>query len=322
MIRIAISAGDPRGIGPEVVVKALVEPPDGASYLVFAQAAQLAALARRLGLRLARSVTVRDVANAKPCVSMSDAQLAGVAQLEMLQRATAAVLEGEADALCTAPISKCAIGKAGFAFPGHTEYLAHVATAKRHAMMLAGPQLRVVPLTGHVPLRNVAQLLNPEFVASRLELVAQALRDDFEVQRPRIALTGLNPHAGEEGAIGDEESLRLKPALKLLAESAGFGPDGPLIDGPLPADGLFAELSRGRRYDAVVCCYHDQALIPFKMRHPDDGVNVTLGLPFVRTSPAHGTAFDIAGRGIARCDSFRAALRMAVQICQRRKRLS
>lgn len=316
--RIAISMGDPRGIGPEIVLKALARPIEGVRALVYGDVGLFERTAQQLGVSLPGAGVTWIPCGAAASADLTEAA-AGGQQVQALDRAVDAVLAGEAQALCTAPISKAAATAAGFAYPGHTEYLAARGGAAGWAMMLAGPQLRVVPLTGHLPLSEVPGKLNARGVQQALVLVARALRQDFAVPRPRIALTGLNPHAGEQGVLGGEERELFAPAL--AAARGELEADGvpAELEGPLPADGLFAD-APGQRYDAVVCGYHDQALIPFKMVHRDDGVNVTLGLPFVRTSPAHGTAFDIAGRGVAREGSMVAALRMAAELHRRRAR--
>ena len=242
--------------------------------------------------------------------------LAGRLQLASLTSALDAVLEGRADALCTGPITKAAIRLAGFSFPGHTEYLAHRTGTRRFAMMLAGPGLRVVPLTGHLPLGEVSRAVTPELVADGLLVTASSLFHDFGVERPRLALAALNPHAGEQGVLGDEEREILAPGRDAaLGELHRRGVPA-AIHGPVSSDALFVPPIP---YDAVVCCYHDQALIPLKMTCRDAAVNVTLGLPIVRTSPAHGTAPDIAWRGRANPGSMRAALELAAELVRRRR---
>lgn len=303
---IAITMGDPNGIGPEIILRALAEVEGwGASFLVFGSVAVFDALG--LGLeRQARGVEWIDVGGgADP----------GRMQVESLSRAVDALREGRADGLCTAPITKIAARAAGFPFPGHTEYLAHSFGVTRFAMMLAGPGLRVVPLTGHLPMRAVSAALTPELVAARIVVTVQALVESFGIAEPELAVAGLNPHAGEGGMLGDEEARCLAPGLALAREQlARLGLPG-RIRGPLPADALFVPPVR---YDAVLCCYHDQAMIPIKMLCRDEAVNVTLGLPTVRTSPAHGSALDIAGQGVARPQSMIAALRLAVELAARR----
>jgi 4-hydroxythreonine-4-phosphate dehydrogenase len=239
--------------------------------------------------------------------------VAARAQLAYLERATAAVLDGEAAALVTAPISKSWIARAGFAFPGHTEYLAARAGAAEFAMMLAGPALRVTVATTHLALRDVPQALTAEAIASAAFLTGEALQRCFRIATPRVAVAGLNPHAGEAGRFGDEEERLVVPALALARrrlESAGVPAE---VTGPHVPDVVFRQAAGGA-FDAVVALYHDQGLIPVKLLHFDEAVNVTLGLPFVRTSPDHGTAHDIAGKGIARADSFLAALDLAASL--------
>lgn len=228
--------------------------------------------------------------------------------MQSLAAALEAVLEGPCQALCTAPITKASARSAGFGFPGHTEYLAERCRAACHAMMLAGPRLRVVPLTGHIALAEVPAALDIEGIAARIALTARALHDDFGIRSPRVALAALNPHGGESGLMGLEEQRILVPALERARQLLNSSPVQAELQGPLPSDALFTD---PERFDAVICCYHDQAMIPLKMRHRDDGVNVTLGLSIVRTSPAHGSALDIAGQGRANPGSMMAALELA-----------
>lgn len=231
--------------------------------------------------------------------------------VESIERATKAVADGEARAVVTLPISKKSLYDRGFDHPGHTEFLAALARdlldldeTPLPVMMIAGPDLRTVPVTIHEPLADVPRLLTSDLIVATCRVVARDLRDRFRIPRPRLAIAGLNPHAGEGGTIGREDDEVVRPAVETLRREA--------IDavGPRPADTMFHAAAR-RNYDAAVCMYHDQALIPAKTLAFDDGVNVTLGLPFVRTSPDHGTAFDIAGTGQARIDSTLAAIRMA-----------
>jgi len=294
--------GDPTGIGPEVILKALSDPLPGARPLIFGQRRIFEAL----GLPLPSDVEWVETGGDDP----------GRRQVEALERGLEAVLAGRADALCTAPINKASAMAAGLPYPGHTELLARRTGAPRHAMMLAGPQLRVVPLTGHLPLRLVPDQLTVEVVADGLVLTAEALARDFALDRPRVALAALNPHAGEAGLLGEEEQRVLTPGLtRARAELDRLGVPAEL-SGPLPSDTLFVPPIP---HDAVVCCYHDQALIPVKMLHRDRAVNLTLGLPIVRTSPAHGTAADIAGQNRADPGSMRAALELAAELVRRRR---
>jgi 4-hydroxythreonine-4-phosphate dehydrogenase len=225
--------------------------------------------------------------------------------IDVIARAVALVQTGEASAVCTLPIHKKALKDgAGFGFPGHTEYLAHLAGVRPVVMMLASEKLRVVPATIHIALRDVAKVLTPDLLRQTIQITAAGLAEQFGLKAPRIAVAGLNPHAGEGGAMGDEELSWMTPLIDTM-RAEGFD-----IIGPLPADTLFHAAAR-TRYDVAICAYHDQALIPIKTLDFDRGVNVTLGLPFVRTSPDHGTAFDIAGHGLANPSSTIQALKMA-----------
>jgi 4-hydroxythreonine-4-phosphate dehydrogenase len=225
--------------------------------------------------------------------------------IEVIERAVGLAMSGAVGAVCTAPLHKKALKDgAGFAFPGHTEFLAHLAGVQRVVMMLASPLLRVVPVTIHIPLSDVAVALTPELLEETIRVTHAGLIRDCGLAQPRIAVAGMNPHAGEGGAMGDEETRIITPVLERLRA------EGMAIVGPMSADTMFHARARAG-YDVAVCMYHDQALIPIKTLDFDGGVNVTLGLPFIRTSPDHGTACDIAGRGLARPDSMIAALRLA-----------
>lgn len=317
---IAVTMGDPAGIGPEIIIKALrtLRPPQTAIYKVFGVRQIFERMARRLGCPLPERgvewVEVGGIGTGDLRYGRSN-EVTGQLQVSSLHAAMDAVLAGQAHALCTAPITKASAMSAGFAFPGHTEYLAARTQTEEVVMMLAGPSLRVVPVTGHLPLREVPGRITRQRVVSCLVITARALWQDFGVTRPRVALAGLNPHAGEQGMLGHEEAEILSPALEEAA--AKLRDRGVLaeLQGPLPADALFVP---PMEHDAVVCCYHDQALVPLKMLHRDEGVNITLGLPIVRTSPAHGSALDIAGQGVARPDSMVAALSMARELLKNR----
>jgi 4-hydroxythreonine-4-phosphate dehydrogenase len=237
-----------------------------------------------------------------------------------IERAVALAVAGEAAGVVTAPIAKATLYEAGFAYPGHTEFVGALTAAtampgaRGPVMMLTAKDLRVALVTVHVPLAQAPGLLTEAKIVAAGRVVAEALARDFGVAKPRLAVAGLNPHAGEGGAIGDEEVRIVAPAVAALREAG--------IDarGPLPADSLFHDAAR-KTYDAALCLYHDQALIPVKMLDFWGGVNLTLGLPIVRTSPDHGTAFDIAGKGVARADSLIAAIRLAAKIAERRAAL-
>jgi 4-hydroxythreonine-4-phosphate dehydrogenase len=313
---IAISLGDPAGIGPEVVVRALAARP-GLAVRVFGDAGVLGRAAERAKVPLLRPEQVRVVTtlSAEEVTPGRPNDASGRAQLAYLEAATDALLAGEAAALVTAPISKEWIARAGFAFPGHTEYLAARAGVKEFAMMLAGPRLRVVVATTHVALRDVPTLLTVPGLAATIALTTESLARQFRIASPRVAVAGLNPHAGEAGRFGDEEERIVVPAIEQArARLAAAGVDAQ-VTGPHVPDVVFRQAASGA-FDAVVALYHDQGLIPLKLLHFDDGVNVTLGLPFVRTSPDHGTAFDIAAAPTAqaRPDSFLAALDLAARL--------
>jgi 4-hydroxythreonine-4-phosphate dehydrogenase len=317
---VALSCGDPAGIGPEIAVAAwralgprlpfvwIGDPrhlPDGTPVALLGDAAEAAAAA-------ATALPVLPVAFAAPAVPGQPDLANAAGTVRAIERAVALVQAGAASAVCTAPISKKVLVEgAGFAHPGHTEFLAALAGVDRVVMMLACDALRVVPATIHIPLADVPGALTREVLEETLRITAAALIRDFGIPRPRIAVAGLNPHAGEGGLMGDEEARTIVPVLDALRA------EGMDLSGPLPADTMFHPAARAR-YDAAVAMYHDQALIPIKTIDFAGGVNVTLGLPFVRTSPDHGTAFDIAGRGVADPTSLIAALRLAAEMAGRR----
>jgi 4-hydroxythreonine-4-phosphate dehydrogenase len=233
--------------------------------------------------------------------------------LASLERATALAVAGEARGVVTGPIAKALLAEVGFNFPGQTEFVAHACgvPAQDAVMMLAGPQLRTIPLTVHVALGKVPGLISVDLIRRRVRIAAGGLQRDFGIERPRIAIAALNPHAGEAGRMGEEEARVIAPAIATLS-AEGFE-----VTGPHPADALFAPHMR-TDYDVAICMYHDQALIPLKALDFDHGVNVTLGLPIVRTSPDHGTAFGIAGTGRASAGATIAAIRMAGDCAARR----
>jgi len=303
---ILITMGEPAGIGPEVAIAAFEhfgghigshplrlvgDPALFASHRehVIPTHARVSAIPGRL-----------DVANAD-------------AVTEAIELAVRASLKGEAAGMVTAPINKAVLNEAGFPHPGHTEFLAALTGARRAVMMLASEKLRVVPLTIHLPLAEVPAAISKQAVFETAEIILTALRRDFGILNPRLAVAGLNPHAGEEGMLGAEEEKIIAPAIAAL-KARGFA-----VRGPLSADTLFHEEAR-RTYDAALCMYHDQALIPIKTLSFWDGVNVTLGLPIVRTSPDHGTALDIAGTGKADPRSMIAAVKLAAAMADARSR--
>ena len=309
---IALTCGEPGGVGPELAVAARAALPDlemiwigdprhlpkGSAY----QPVDAPHQAREVPAGVLPVLAHPFAAENPPGVLVPD-NARGV--IEVIERAVALAISGAVGAVCTAPLHKKALKDgAGFAFPGHTEFLAHLAGVERVVMMLASPLLRVVPVTIHIPLSDVAVALTPELLEETIRVTHAGLIRDCGLARPRIAVAGLNPHAGEGGAMGDEETRIITPVLERLRA------EGMAIVGPMSADTMFHARARAG-YDVAICMYHDQALIPIKTLDFDGGVNVTLGLPFIRTSPDHGTACDIAGRGLARPDSLIAALRLA-----------
>jgi len=298
--------GEPAGIGPEVALAAFarLDGRVGAHPLTLVGDPDVLAGAPAQALiptkaRARRTPGKPDSANA-------------AAVTEAIAAAVAACLAGEAAALVTAPIHKAVLASAGFPFPGHTEFLAHLTGTRRFVMMLASDMLRVVPLTIHMPLTQVPAAVTRQAVFDAGEVTLTALRRDFGILNPRLAVAGLNPHAGEDGVLGDEDIAVIAPAVAAL-RARGFD-----VRGPLSADTMFHAEAR-RTYDAALCMYHDQALIPIKTLSFWDGVNVTLGLPIIRTSPDHGTAFDIAGTGKADDRSMIAAIRMAARMADLRR---
>ena len=322
---LAVSMGEPAGVGPDIILRLFAErerlrlPP----FVVYGNLGFLAARAQRLGLEIGFTSTattsgaVDQFSSALPVVHIDGlvpdrpgetSPLSAKVVIEAISRAVEDTLTGACRGVVTAPIHKAALYGAGFKHPGHTEFLAALCAQNgivpHPVMMLAHEELRVVPATVHVPLAKVPELITTELLIRTGRIVAHDLRTRFGIEEPRIAFSGLNPHAGEGGAIGGEDIDIIVPAVAQLAREAISA------EGPLPADTLFYP-SHWRRYDAVIAMYHDQALIPIKTVAFDEAVNVTLGLPIVRTSPDHGTAFDLAGTGMASDKSFLAAIRLA-----------
>jgi len=321
---LAVTMGEPAGIGPDIVLRlfaaraALGLPP----FVLYGHVDFLKARAVRLGLDLTiapcapseataifeTALPVAHVEGLVPDKPGDPTPLSGKVVIEAISRAVAATLGGTTRGIVTAPIHKAVLYAAGFRHPGHTEYLAALCaqggTAPMPVMMIAHETLRVVPATIHVPLREVPRLITRELLVDTGRITAHALRTRFGIAEPRLGFAGLNPHAGEGGAIGREDFDVVAPAVAQLAH------EGIAAEGPIPADTLFY-LPHWRRYDAVIGMYHDQALIPIKAMAFDEAVNVTLGLPLVRTSPDHGTAFDLAGTGQGSTASFLAAIRLA-----------
>ncbi len=329
---LALTLGDPAGVGPEIVVKAWQAlRGEGPSFVAVGDFQALAS-ASSAGASILRRVTspqeaprlfaealpVLDLPLKAPVVAGQPSPAAAPLVVQWIETAVGLALSGDVAGVVTAPIAKAPLYAAGFKFPGHTEFLGELTAAARYdgargpIMMLTARDLRVTLVTVHAALARVPGLISIEAIVNAGLVTAQALRRDFGVAEPRVAVAGLNPHAGESGGLGREEIEIVEPAVRALRD---LGVDA---KGPYPADSLFPEEMRAR-YDAAVCLYHDQALIPVKMLDFWGGVNVTLGLPIVRTSPDHGTAFDIAGRGLARPDSLVAAIRLADEIAGRRR---
>ena len=322
---LALTLGEPAGIGPDITFAAWRRRAELelAPFYLIADPAFIARRARRMAPGLAISVVEPATAAAAfvdslPVVDIGieisaepgrPDESSAPAALAAIRRAVADVAEGFARAIVTNPIAKNVLYRSGFAEPGHTEFLAKLAAessgvASRPVMMLWSPELAVVPVTIHLPLREVVPALTADLVVETGRIVAHDLRSRFGIARPRLAVAGINPHAGEQGALGDEDQVIVRPAVERL------NAEGIEARGPLPADSLFHQTARAG-FDVVLAMYHDQALIPIKTLAFDHAVNVTLGLPFVRTSPDHGTAFDIAGTGRASPGSLIAALQLA-----------
>ena len=330
---LALTLGDPAGIGPEIILKTWAAlRAGGPAFMVVGDFDALASASVNGGSVVRRVTSPAEAVEVFPnAVPLLDQPLrtrvvagqpspaAAGAIIGWIETAVGLALSGRVRGLVTAPIAKAPLYAAGFKFPGHTEFLGELTATtgfdgtRGPIMMLAAPGLRVSLVTVHEPLAKASGALSVERIVNAGLITAQALRRDFGVASPRLAVAGFNPHAGEGGAIGREEVDIVEPAVRALRAQ------GVEATGPWPADTLFPEEMRAR-YDAALCLYHDQALIPIKMLDFWGGVNVTLGLPIVRTSPDHGTAFDIAGRGIARPDSLIAAVRMAGEIADRRGR--
>ncbi len=331
---LALTQGDPAGVGPEIALRAWSALKEtGPAFAIYGDPGWFAREAERLGLpaplTIEHASQARDGFSRRPAVipvelaetprpgRPSGANAPGV--IAAIERACADALSGAVRGVVTCPIAKSVLYEAGFIFPGHTEFVAHLTReaaltgARGPIMMLAAPGLRVSLVSIHVSLRDALSALTSERIVHTARVTAEALKTDFAIERPRLAVAGLNPHAGEGGALGREEIEIVAPAVERLRA------DGFDVTGPLPPDTMFHAEARAR-YDAAVCLYHDQGLIPVKTLDFHGGVNITLGLPIVRASPDHGTAFDIAGTGAARPDSLIAALTLAGEMGRNRER--
>jgi 4-hydroxythreonine-4-phosphate dehydrogenase len=324
---LALTLGEPAGIGPDITIKAWLRRNElklPAFYLL-GDRDFLSGRANTLGLKI-RLAEVRPedafdaFADALPVVTTGHSATAQPGQpdhtsadaaLASIRQAVDDVIGARASAVVTNPIAKSVLYRAGFRHPGHTEFLAELAATDGHTpqpvMMLWSPAVAVVPVTIHISLREAVAQLSSDLIVTTVRIVAAALKARFGLANPRLVVSGLNPHAGEEGSLGTEERTIIAPAVEMLRA------EGIEIRGPLPADTMFHDAAR-KTYDCAICMYHDQALIPVKTLAFEDAVNVTLGLPFIRTSPDHGTAFDIAGTGRANPSSLIAALRLAARM--------
>lgn len=327
--RLLLTLGDHHGIGAEIIVKALIHPEFAArsdfqpvvvgSHAILSEAASrwAPALELRQAGQLDEAMTLC-AAPGSPAVTCWDPTPhappgeANLPEQTYIRAAAEACLDGTAAALVTAPISKESMYARGFTFPGHTEYLAHVTGTGRSVMAFAAPGLKVSLVTVHIPIQQVPQAISQALILETLEISARDLRRFFGIEQPHLAICGLNPHAGEKGKIGKEEQLIIEPAVE-QARARGVR-----VSGPLPADTVFGQAVKGK-FDLVVALYHDQGLIPVKLLSFGESVNLTMGLPIVRTSVDHGVAYDIAGQGIADESSMRAAIRLALNIVSRRQ---
>ncbi|MFW8600955.1 4-hydroxythreonine-4-phosphate dehydrogenase PdxA [Desulfobacterota bacterium M19] len=330
---IGITMGCPVGIGPEVALKYLRQASDrGPGAVIIGDCEVLASTARLLNLPAVihswqpgqplrpGSINVYQVADVDADAVLNHRELrygrpsrqTGLAMAAYIKAAARLLREGSLTAMATCPITKAALHEAGYDYPGHTEMLAHLFKTEEFAMMMAGKSLKVTLATIHQSLASVAAALTTEAILNLIDLSARSLRRDFAVRNPRLAVAALNPHAGEGGMFGDEEERIIAPAIA-RAQAMGWQ-----VEGPFPPDTIFNKAAGGD-FDLVVCMYHDQGLIPFKLLHFADGVNVTIGLPHVRTSVDHGTAYDIAGKGLASPASLKAAVEMAAMIAENRR---
>ena len=334
--RLAITLGDPNGIGPEVVLKSIHDPDVAPAMtpLLIGSAHVLQRHADVLGFSDLSIRVLDDVSDPLPAQSRPEEVLVvdvadgtsppvafgsvtpegGTLAMRAVERAVDLCLDGTVDAMVTAPISKDAIQQAGYTVPGHTEFIAARTKASRTTMMMVAGGLRVGLVTAHIPLSQVAAGITQDAIQQKLQSLRASLDTDFGIRSPKIAVLGLNPHAGDGGVLGREEKEIIQPAIEVARD------DGVNADGPLPADGFFAT-QLGEGYDAVLAMYHDQGLVPFKALAFDHGVNFTAGLPIVRTSPDHGTAYGIAGKGMALPGSMRSAIELATTVAHQRASL-
>lgn len=325
-IRIGISLGDINGIGAEVILKTFTDTRilELLTPIIYGSTKTISQHKKALDLDVQynRIQSADEAINKKlniVAVWQEEVQVTfgeknktgGMYALRSLEAATQDLASGKIDGLVTAPIDKKNIQSENFNFPGHTEYLTNMSNAKNSLMFMVSDDLRVGVVTGHIPLNDVAKSLTKEDIVQKAQMMHDSLQKDFGIRKPKIAVLGLNPHAGEKGMLGSEEEEVISPAISQLKG------EGLMAFGPYPADGFFGS-SNYKNFDGVLAMYHDQGLIPFKALSFGNGVNYTAGLPIVRTSPDHGTAFDIAGKNLADCSSFRAAIYLAKDIIKQR----
>ncbi|PID90400.1 MAG: 4-hydroxythreonine-4-phosphate dehydrogenase PdxA [Bacteroidetes bacterium] len=326
---IGITQGDTNGIGYEVMLRALADSQFAEMFIpvVYGSGRALAYYRKVLGLPTTGLNVIQSASQAKPkrinlveclpddtIVEMGQpTQQSGQAAYLALERFFQDYQKGEVEALVTLPINKSTMQSTDFAFPGHTEYLAQKTGGHQPLMLMVSDRLRLGVATAHIPLVEVPKHLTPELLHDKIDILHQLLRQDFEIDKPRIALLGLNPHAGERGLLGAEELTLLEPVVEQANQQ------GKIVVGPYPADGFFGS-GMWTSFDGVLAMYHDQGLIPFKTIAFNHGVNYTGGLPLIRTSPDHGTAYDLVGKGVASCESFREAVYLAMDIIRARRR--
>lgn len=327
IIKVGISIGDINGVGLEVIIKALSDSNVYANSIpiIYGSSKAISFHKKAINRPDFQYLVIKNASEAKPkkvnlincwqeevkIVLGEKNANGGNYALKSLEAATTDLQENKIDVLVTAPINKDCVRDAGFEFPGHTEYLANLSQSKDVLMFMVADALRVGVVTGHVPLKKVAELITKEAVENKLRLMLKSLKEDFLIQKPKIAVLGLNPHAGDRGTLGDEEIEIINPVIQKLRD------EGELVYGSYSSDGFFGS-SNLKNFDAILSMYHDQGLTGFKSISFDEGVNFTAGLPIVRTSPDHGTAYDIAGKGIASERSFRNAYFLACDVYNRR----
>ena len=330
-IRVGITHGDINGIGYEIIIKALADSrilemctpivygsPKVAAYHRKALDVEIFSFNQITNAREANSkrINIINCVDEEIRVELGKStQVAGEAALIALEAAVRDLKSGDIDVVVTAPINKENIQSDRFHFPGHTEFFAKEFNTKNHIMLMVSNNLRIGVVTGHIPLAEVPESLTKENILNNIRILHKTVLEDFSIRKPRIAVLGLNPHAGDNGVIGDEDQQIIYPAIKQASD------DGIIALGPFPADGFFGS-GEYRKYDAILAMYHDQGLIPFKVLAFDSGVNFTAGLPIIRTSPGHGTAYDIAGTGVASEDSFRNAMYLAIDVFANRKQFN